>query len=118
MGPLATLRRHLPGRARAARRPDGTQEARIVVQHGYHPSRIELDVGVPAVLRFERREADACSELLVSELLPSSFHLAPNAETAVRFTPTAPGTYAFTCGLGMYTGVLVIRAARPLRVRL
>lgn len=111
------LRRHLQASARAARLPDGTQEARILVQHGYHPSRIELEAGVPAVLRFERRETDRCSELLVSELLPSSFHLAPNAETDVRFTPTAPGTYAFTCGLGMYTGVLVIRSAPPARMR-
>lgn len=107
---LALLHRgHGPTRARAVRRPDGTQEARIVVAHGYHPSRIELEIGIPAVLRFERREDDACSELLVSELLPSSFHLAPNAETIVRFTPAAPGVYAFTCGLGLYTGVLVIR---------
>lgn len=107
---LALLHRsHRATRARAVRRPDGTQEARIVVHHGYHPSRIELEVSVPAVLRFERRETEPCSELLVSELLPSSFHLAPNAETVVRFTPVLPGTYAFTCGLGMYTGVLVIR---------
>jgi plastocyanin domain-containing protein len=103
--------RHGPGRVRAARRPDGTQEARVVVEHGYRPARIELVVGVPAVLRFERREDDACSELLLSELLPSSYRLAPHAETVVRFTPMARGTYAFTCGLGMYAGVLVVRPA-------
>lgn len=109
---LGWLHRRHSTRARAQRRPDGTQEARIAVDHGYRPARIELEVGIPTVLRFERRENEACSELLVSELLPSSFHLAPNAETAVRFTPMALGTYAFTCGLGMYTGVLVVRPAR------
>lgn len=105
-------RRHRPTRARAQRRADGTQEARIVVDNGYHPARIDLELGVPAVLRFERLEDDPCSELLVSELLSSSFRLAPHGETVVRFTPMAPGTFAFTCGLGMYTGLLVIRPAR------
>ena len=101
--------RRRPASARAVRRADGTQEARVVVEHGYRPARVELDLGVPAVLRFDRREDDPCSELLVSELLPSSYRLAPHAETVVRFTPTAAGTFAFTCGLGMYTGLLVVR---------
>lgn len=68
--------------------------------------------GIPAVLRFDRREDDPCSELLVCELLPSVHRLAPHAETAIRFTPFAPGTYAFTCGLGMYLGWMVIRPGR------
>ncbi len=123
---LGWLHRRHSTWARAQRRPDGTQEVRIVVDHGYHPARVELDVGVPTVLRIRRLEDEACSELFVSELLPSSFHLAPNAETAVRFTPMAAGTFAFTCGLGMYTGVLVVRpgrdrqrhsSARPQRAR-
>ncbi len=102
--------RHRPARARATRRADGTQEARVVVAHGYRPACIELEAGVPAVLRFDRREDDPCSELLVSELLPSSYRLAPHAETVVRFTPMAAGTFAFTCGLGLYSGLLVVRA--------
>lgn len=100
--------RHRPASARAVPRADGTQEALIIVEHGYRPARIELALGVPAVLRFDRRENDPCSEMLVSELLPSSYRLAPHAETIVRFTPMAPGTFAFTCGLGMYSGLLVV----------
>lgn len=96
------------GRMRASRRPDGTQEARVVVEHGYRPAHIELAVGVPTVLRFERREDDPCSEFLVSELLPSSYRLAPHSETIVRFTPMAVGTFAFTCGLGLYNGLLIV----------
>lgn len=101
--------RHRPTKARAIRRADGTQEARVVVEHRYRPDRIELVAGIPAVLRFDRREDDPCSELLVSELLPSSYRLAPHAETVVRFTPPAPGTYVFTCGLGLYSGWFVVR---------
>lgn len=108
-------RRRRPSRARAVWRADGTQEARVVVDHGYHPSCIELERGVPAVLRFERAEDDPCSELLVSELLPSSYRLPAREETVVRFTPETVGTFAFTCGLGMYTGLLIVRPGREVR---
>ena len=97
---------------RATRRTDGTQEATVVVDRGYVPSRIELEAGVPAVLRFERREDDPCTELLVCDLLPSEHRLAAYAQTLVRFTPQRPGRYAFTCGMGMYSGELVVRAAQ------
>lgn len=112
---LGWLHRRHSTRARARRRPDGTQEARVVVDHGYHPSRLEIETGVPTVLRFERAEDDPCSELLVSELLPSSYRLAAHAETVVRFTPKAAGIFAFTCGLGMYTGLLIVRPGREVR---
>jgi P-type Cu+ transporter len=94
---------------RARRSSDGTQEARVVVDRGYRPSRIELDADVPAVLRFDRREDDACTELLVSELWPSAHRLTAHGETLVRFTPQRPGRYAFTCGMGMYSGELIVR---------
>lgn len=96
---------------RATRQPDGTQEATVVVDRGYVPSRIELQAGVPAVLHFERREDDPCTELLVCELLPSQHRLAAHARTEVRFTPERPGRFAFTCGLGMYSGEFIVRSA-------
>lgn len=94
------------------RLPDGTQEARIVVHRGYRPSHIELEAGVPATLRFERREDDPCTELLVSELWPSAHRLVAHGETEVRFTPQRPGRYAFTCGMGMYSGELLVHEGR------
>lgn len=100
------------GAQRAKRSPDGTQEARVVVDRGYRPSRIELDAGIPTVLRFERREDDPCTELLVSELWPNAHRLVAHGETAVRFTPQRPGRYAFTCGMGMYSGELVVRGGK------
>lgn len=92
----------------ARRLRDGTQEARVVVEKGYRPSRIELEAGVPTTLRFERREDDPCTELLVSELWPSAHRLTAHEETEIRFTPQRPGRYMFTCGLGMYSGELLV----------
>lgn len=94
---------------RAVRAPDGAQETTIVVDRGYRPSRIELEAGVPTRLRFERLEADPCTELLVCELLPSQHRLTAQGETVVSFTPQRPGRFTFTCGMGMYSGVLVVR---------
>ena len=93
---------------RARRLADGTQEMRVVVDRGYTPSRIDLEAGIPATLRFERREDDPCTELLVSDLWPSAHRLVANGETPIRFTPDRPGRFAFTCGMGMYSGELVI----------
>ncbi|HET8568635.1 MAG TPA: cupredoxin domain-containing protein [Candidatus Limnocylindria bacterium] len=99
------------GPARYAERlPDGTQRVTIVVQGGYRPSRVDLDAGVPATLRFDRRDDDPCGELLVSELWPTVHRLAPG-ETEIRFTPQRPGHFPFTCGMGMYSGVLVVHEA-------
>lgn len=105
---VASLARTRTSTKRARRLADGTQEARVVVDRGYVPSRIDLEAGVPATLRFERREDDPCTEMLVSELWPNAHRLVAHGETAIRFTPQRPGRFAFTCGMGMYSGELVI----------
>ena len=104
--------RMLSAATRARRLADGTQEARVVVEHGYRPSHIDLEAGIPTTLRFERREDDPCTELLVSELWPNAHRLAAHGETEVRFTPQRPGRYAFTCGMGLYSGELLVHKGR------
>ena len=96
--------------ARARRLADGSQEVRVVVDRGYVPSRIDLEAGIPATLRFERREDDPCTEMLVSELWPNAHRLVAHGETSIRFTPEHPGRFVFTCGMGMYSGELVVHA--------
>jgi plastocyanin domain-containing protein len=93
---------------RAVRRADGTQELTVLVDRGYDPRRIELEAGVPAMLRFERRGDDPCLDLLVSDLWPNAHRLAPNGATEIRFTPQRAGRFAFTCGMGMYSGELTV----------
>lgn len=120
LGGLAVVGLHRRSRThtRARRGPTGVQEARIRVERGYLPSHIELEAGVPALLRFDRREDDPCSELLVCDLLPNQHRLIAHQETSIRFTPQRPGRYAFTCGMGMYSGEINVRprwgSQRPL----
>lgn len=104
----ACIRRR-PTRQRARRLEDGTQEVRVIVDRGYLPSRIDLEARVPATVRFDRRGDDPCTELLVSDLWPSAHRLVAHGETAIRFTPERPGRFAFTCGMGMYSGELIVR---------
>ena len=102
----------LSAATRARRLADGTQEARVVVEHGYHPKRIDLEAGIATTLRFDRREDDPCSELLVSDLWPNAHRLVAHGETEVRFTPQRSGRYAFTCGMGLYSGELIVHRGR------
>lgn len=108
---LLVSRSHTPTLP-ARRLSDGTQEMRVIVDRGYTPSRIDLEAGIPATLRFERREDDPCTELLVSDLWPSAHRLVAHGETPIRFTPERPGRFAFTCGMGMYSGELVVHEGR------
>ena len=39
-------------------------------------------------------------------------HRAAFETTPVEFTPAAPGSYEFTCGMGMVRGRLIVEAAR------
>lgn len=103
-----SLRRGRSSTERARRLADGTQEAHVVVDRGYVPSRISLEAGVPATLHFDRREDDPCTEMLVSELWPNAHRLVAHGDTAIRFTPERLGRFAFTCGMGMYSGELIV----------
>lgn len=111
---LVLVARGKPRPWRARKLADGTQEARVVVERGYQPNRIDLEAGIPATLRFERREDDPCSELLVSELWPSAHRLVAHGTTEIRFTPQRAGRYVFTCGMGMYSGEFLVHEGRAI----
>jgi len=95
--------------ARAASGEAGVQAIDIVVEGGYSPARIEVAAGRPVRLTFDRREKSACSEEVVIAGLQVRKFLPPFERTAVEFTPSAPGTFEFTCGMGMLHGELVVR---------
>lgn len=82
----------------------GVQEARIVVQGGYQPADIRVRAGEPVRLLFDRRETSSCSDEVVVPDFGVKRFLTPNATTVVEFTPAEPGTFEFTCGMGMLRG--------------
>lgn len=93
---------------RATVGPDGAQEATIIVKDGYSPETIMTERGKPVRLTFLREEANPCSEAVVFERLGTRAALPEGKPVTVELTPEKPGSYAFSCEMGMYRGTLVV----------
>ena len=87
------------------------QSVHIVVDGGYTPSVVRVEAGRPVRLEFERRESSGCTEEVVVPDFGIRTFLPPHQITAVEFTPGKPGTYEFTCGMGMVRGRVVAEPA-------
>jgi plastocyanin domain-containing protein len=89
-------------------RSGGVQEVRIAVQGGYSPAVVRVHAGEPVRLIFDRQERSSCSEEVVLEQWGIRRFLPPLRETQIEFTPTEPGEYDFTCGMGMLRGKVIV----------
>lgn len=87
----------------------GVQSVKVEVQGGYSPERIVLKKGVPARITFLRKDTSECSRELRIPEFGIAQELAPLKETVVTLTPTKAGTFAFTCGMDMMRGTLVVQ---------
>ena len=94
--------------ARAAVRTGGVQEVTIAVKGGYSPATISARSGQPLRLIFDRQETSGCSEEVVIGQFGVRKFLPAFKQTAVEVTPREPGTYEFTCGMGMLRGKLIV----------
>lgn len=86
----------------------GVQEIPVTVQGGYQPAHLRVRAGVPVRLVFDRQEDSSCSEEIVIPDFGIRRFLPAFAQTPVEFTPTRPGSYEFTCGMGMLRGRLTV----------
>jgi plastocyanin domain-containing protein len=59
-------------------------------------------------LVFDRQETAGCSEEVVIPDFGVRRFLPPHQRTTVEFTPTEPGRFEFTCGMGMLRGAVVV----------
>jgi Uncharacterized protein conserved in bacteria len=93
----------------AADRPaDGAaQQVDIVIHGAYSPATIRVSAGRPVRLVFDRQETSSCSEEVVFPAFGVRKFLPAHEKTPVEVTPPAPGTYDFTCGMGMLHGRLI-----------
>ncbi|WP_141327858.1 cupredoxin domain-containing protein [Myxococcus sp. AB025B] len=88
---------------------DAVQEVTITVQGGYQPSEVTLKQGVPARLRFVRKDSGGCGDELLIPDFGIQRPLPGLTETVVSFVPDKVGTFAFTCGMQMMKGQLVVK---------
>ncbi len=86
------------------------QEVTVTVEGGYSPSAVRVKSGVRLRLVFDRKEKSPCSdEVVISEFGIRRF-LKPFEKTVIELTPAKPGSYEFTCGMGMLRGQIEVQA--------
>jgi plastocyanin domain-containing protein len=96
-----------------AKQRDGVQEVLIKVDGGYRPDRISVVMGQPVRLSFDRQDSNSClNELLIPDFGINT-HLPIGQTTIVTFSPTKAGEYAFTCGMRMFRGTILVSEAKP-----
>jgi plastocyanin domain-containing protein len=83
------------------------QQVDIVIRGAYAPATIRVTAGRPVRLVFDRQETSSCSEEVVFPAFGVRKFLPAHEKTSVEVTPPAPGTYDFTCGMGMLHGRLI-----------
>ena len=85
------------------------QTARIeVTRHGYEPGSITLKRNVPVRITFRRTVEGACATEVVFADYGINRALPLNQDVVVTFTPHKSGEFAFTCGMNMHRGKLIV----------
>jgi plastocyanin domain-containing protein len=101
-----------PKSAAAARTgAGGVQEVDVLVEGGYSPSVIQVEVGRSVRLIFDRKEKSPCSDELVISKFGIRRFLKPFEKTVVEFTPERAGTFTFACGMNMLRGEIQVNRA-------
>lgn len=102
------MRRNKAQGQRAAIGPDGYQEATVVVADGYKPDAIVVAKGKPVRLNFRREEVGGCADTVTLPDFKKSATLPTGKTVAVEFVPERAGTFAFSCGMDMYRGQIIV----------
>jgi len=88
----------------------GPQRAEITVDaQGYHPDSVEGRVGQPITLVFRRTTDEGCGQELVVPSENIRRDLPLNQPVEITLTPGQAGRVAFTCGMNMLQGAVVVR---------
>jgi sulfite exporter TauE/SafE len=82
----------------------GFQVARVTVASGYSPRDTVVYAGEPVKWVLEGSGFSCASIIDASSLGVKEYVTAQTAETTVEFTLPSPGTYRYSCAMGMYQG--------------
>ena len=95
---------------RAKRKQPAVQKVSVALtEKGYEPTSLKLAKGVPALVTFIRTVTATCATQIVIADYDIKRALPLNEPVLVEFTPKKSGTFAFTCGMGMLRGSLIVR---------
>lgn len=86
------------------------QEATITVSaSGYSPQHLEVKAGIPARIHFRTEEDADCLRQVVSEELGINSILEPGKDNSIVLQEVKPGTYRYTCGMGLFEGTITVK---------
>jgi plastocyanin domain-containing protein len=93
----------------AAKLVKGVQKATITIDNGmYMPGVISVKKGKPVELTFKSGKKPGCGSTVVFKSLKISKEVG-SKPVVIKFTPKEAGTIAFTCGMGMFDGKVVVK---------
>lgn len=88
---------------------NGKQSATITItSRGYSPTYLKVKQGVPLNLSLQSKDAYNCAAAFRIPSLKLGKNVQPNTTEVLNFTPQTKGKIAFTCSMGMYTGVIEV----------
>ncbi len=79
-----------------------------VTARGYSPNYIKVKKDSPVTMTLVGKDAYSCASAFRIPSLGISKNLQPNETYKVTFTPKEVGKIAFTCSMGMYSGVIEV----------
>ena len=88
---------------------NGFQQIEIAITaNGYSPQTIKVKQGVPVRLTLQSKDAYSCASAFRIPSLGISKNLQANEKQIITFTPKEIGNIAFSCSMGMYSGVIEV----------
>lgn len=88
---------------------DGRQTAVITASTGsYRPGNVQVKAGVPTTLVVQSENAQGCVQSFVIPSLGEQRILPATGETRIELGVLGKGTLDYSCGMGMYTGVITV----------
>ena len=82
----------------------------IIVDNGvYSPAVINAQQGETLQLRFTRKDATPCAEIVIFDRLDISSALPLNEPHLISIELKEKGEYNFTCQMGMYRGKVIVK---------
>jgi sulfite exporter TauE/SafE len=90
---------------------DGIQQVIVTAVTGaYQPEVLEVAAGVPTRLIVRSRDAEGCVRAFVILSRDVQRILPVNGDTVIDLGRLEPGRLTYSCGMGMYTGRLTVKA--------
>lgn len=81
----------------------------ILVEGGYTPGVISVEQGKPVTIDFFRKDPNSCLEEVVMPEFKIRKFLPLNEKVSISVIPKQKGEFAFSCGMNMYHGKIIVK---------